>query len=180
MGPSDDESVGVSGVMYSSSSSSSASSTNAGKGPVRQAFTCCANFFSALCLSLHSVRQATQHCGRHLVILTVPAWKSISGLCFVEPGHPKNHALLPKSCDRKQDAFRVAIVGHDHVNYFVDASSFVQRSIYIVNRDRLEQLLCWQFGLVDKILINKVSSCTSVNHGLSGSLFHGVCHLKVG
>jgi len=98
---------------------------------------------------------------------------------LVEPGHPKNYALLPKSCDRKQDVFRVAVVGHDHVNYFVDASSFIQRSIYVVNRDRLGQLSRWQFGLVDKILIDEVSSHASVNHHFSGSLFHGVCCLKV-
>ena len=98
---------------------------------------------------------------------------------LVEPGHPKNHAFLPKSCDHKQDAFGVAVVDYDHVNYFMDASSFVQCSIYVVDRDRLGQLSHWQFGLVDKILINKVSSRASVDHHFSGSLLHGVCRLKV-
>jgi len=86
---------------------------------------------------------------------------------LVEPGHPKDHALLPKLCDCKQDAFRVAVICYDHVDDFMDASGFVQHSIYIVNRDWLGQLSCWQLGLVDEILINKVSSHTSINHGLS-------------
>ena len=100
-------------------------------------------------------------------------------IVLVEPGHPKDHALFPKLGDRKQDAFRVAVICHDHVNNFVDASSFVQHSINIVNGDWLGQLSHWKFGLVDKFLINKVSSCTSIIHGFSGSFFHGVCHLKV-
>jgi len=86
---------------------------------------------------------------------------------LVEPGYPKDHALLPKPCDRKQDAFGVAVVCHDHVNNFADASSFVQRSIYIVNRDWLGQLSCWQLGSVGGILIDKVSGCASIDHGLS-------------
>jgi len=86
---------------------------------------------------------------------------------LVEPGHPKDHALLPKPCDCKQDVFGVAIVRHDYVNDFVDASSFIQRSIYIVNGDWLGQLSRRQLGLVDEILIDKVSSCASIDHGLS-------------
>ena len=90
---------------------------------------------------------------------------------LVEPGHSKDHALLSKPSDCKQNVFGVAIICHDHINYFMDASSFIQSPIYIVDRDQLEQLLRWKFGLVDKILINKVSSHTSVNHGFSGSFF---------
>ena len=98
---------------------------------------------------------------------------------LVEPGHPKNHALLPKSCDCKQDAFGVAIVHHDHVDYFVDASSFIQHSIYVVNGDQLGQLSHWQFGSVNEIWINEVSSHVSIDHCFSGSFFHVRC-LKVG
>ena len=64
-------------------------------------------------------------------------------------------------------ASRVAIVRHDHVDNFVDASSFIQCSINIVNWDWLGQLSHWKFGLDDKVLINKVSGCASINHGFS-------------
>src|SRR6266545_5280064 len=95
---------------------------------------------------------------------------------LVEPGHSKDHALLSKSGDHQQDAFGVAFISHDHVNHLADASSFIQCSIYVVNGDWLGQLLHWQFGLVDEILINKDSSCASIDHGLSRSFFHGVRH----
>jgi len=98
---------------------------------------------------------------------------------LVEPGHSEDHALLSKLGDCQQDVFGVAFISYDHVDHLVDASSFIQCSIYIVNRNWLGQLLHWQFGLVDKILINEVSSCASIDHGLSGSFFHGVCHFKV-
>jgi len=74
---------------------------------MQQVFTCCANFFCHLDSSS----------------MEVNLW-----VVLVEPGHPKDHALLPKPCNRKQNAFGVAVVCHDHVNDFADASSFIQPS----------------------------------------------------
>ena len=72
------DSSGVSSV----SSSSSASSAKAGKGPVQQAFICSVSPLLASHSILWSVWQPMQQRRRHLVILTVRAWKSISRLCL--------------------------------------------------------------------------------------------------
>ena len=50
-------------------------------------------------------------------------------IMLVQPGEPEYHALLAEVGDCKQDAFRMSVVGHDHVNNFMDASSLRVPSI---------------------------------------------------
>jgi hypothetical protein len=84
-----------------------------------------------------------------------------------KPCDPKDHALFAEAGDCKEDAFGVSIVGHDHVNNFTDASGLVKSSVYIVNWNWLGKPVGWEFGMADKVLVNKVSGCTSVHHGFS-------------
>jgi len=42
-------------------------------------------------------------------------------IVLVQPGEPKYHALLAEAGDREQNTFRMSVVGHDHVDDFVDA-----------------------------------------------------------
>ena len=64
------------------SSSSSASSTKAGKGPIWQAFIHLMSSLLVFCSALQAVWQPTQQRRRHLVILMVRVWKSISRSCL--------------------------------------------------------------------------------------------------
>ena len=56
---------------------------------------------------------------------------------LVQPGEPEYHALFTEAGDCKQNAFGMSFVGHNYVDDFADASSFVKPSVYVVNRDRL-------------------------------------------
>jgi len=58
-------------------------------------------------------------------------------IVLVQPGEPEYHALFTEAGDCKQNAFGMSFVGHDYVNDFTDASGFIKRSVYVVNRDRL-------------------------------------------
>jgi len=58
-------------------------------------------------------------------------------IVLVQPGEPEYHALFTEVGDCKQNAFRMSFVGHDYVDDFADASGFVKRSVYVVNRDQL-------------------------------------------
>ena len=44
-------------------------------------------------------------------------------IVLVQPGEPEYHALLAEAGDRKQNAFGVSVVGHDHVDDFADGSA---------------------------------------------------------
>jgi len=58
-------------------------------------------------------------------------------IVLVQPGEPKYHALFTEAGDCKQNAFGMSFVGHNYVDNFADASGFVKRSVYVVNRDWL-------------------------------------------
>src|ERR1700682_1594930 len=64
----------------SAEASSSMSSTEAGKGPERQAFMLAASRFNIFRSSLASVLQPLQHLGEHRDISTFPVLQSTSGL----------------------------------------------------------------------------------------------------
>ena len=57
------------------------------------------------------------------------------GVMLAEPSHPQYQALLAQLGDGKEDAFRVSLIGHEDVNYSVNAASLVERSIDVVHRD---------------------------------------------
>ncbi len=97
-------SEGCSGSGVGSSSLSSASSTKAGSGPVRQKFICRTSSFFSFCSSFLSAWQPAQQRGRHLVILTVPAWKSISRLCLWSQVKLRIILCFPAG-NRQQNAF---------------------------------------------------------------------------
>ena len=84
---------------------------------------------------------------------------------LVQPGEPEYHALLAKTGDHKQNMFRMLVIGHDHVDNFVDAPSLIKGSIHIVNQDQLGQLAGQKFCLGDEVLVNEVSSSTGINYG---------------
>jgi len=96
-------------------------------------------------------------------------------IVLVQPGEPEYHALLAKVGDRKQNAFGVSVVGHDHVDDFADAPGLVKRSVHVVNWDRLGQLAGRKFRSGDEVLVDEVSGGASIDHGLRGCFFHGVC-----
>jgi len=95
-------------------------------------------------------------------------------IVLVQPGEPEYHALLAEAGDREQNAFGVSVVGHDHVDDFVDAPSLIRRSVHVVNRDRLGQLVGQKFRSGNEVLVDEVSSGASIDHGLRGCFFHGV------
>jgi len=68
----------------------------------------------------------------------------------------------------EQDAFGMSVVGHNHVDDFVDAPSLIKGSVQVVNQDWLGQLAGWKFGSGNKVLVNEVSGSTSINHGFCG------------
>jgi len=98
-------------------------------------------------------------------------------IVLVQPGEPEYHALLAEAGDRKQNAFGVSVVGHNHVDDFADAPGLVKCSVHVVNQDQLGQLAGWKFRSGDEVLVNEISGGTSINHGFHGCFFHGVCHL---
>jgi len=95
-------------------------------------------------------------------------------IVLVQPGEPEYHALLAEAGDREQNAFGVSVVGHDHVDDFVDAPGLVKRSVHIVNWHRLGQLVGRKFRSGDKVLVDEVSGGAGIDHGLRGCFFHGV------
>jgi len=95
-------------------------------------------------------------------------------IVLVQPGEPEYHALLAKAGDCKQNTFGMSVVGHDHVNDFADAPGLIKCSVHIVNQDWLGQLVGQKFCLGDKVLVNKVSGGTSIDHGFHGHLFDSV------
>ena len=84
---------------------------------------------------------------------------------LAEPGNSKDHTLLAEAGDSKENAFRVSFVGHYHINNLRNASGLIEGSVYIINRDWVGKLAGRKLGIVDKVLVNKVSSRTSVYHG---------------
>jgi hypothetical protein len=73
----------------------------------------------------------------------------------------------------------VSIVTHNCINDFINASSFIGGSIHIVDWNQLGKLAGQQPCPVNKVLVNEVSSGTSVNHSFGSSLLHGVHHFEV-
>jgi len=100
-------------------------------------------------------------------------------IVLVQPGEPEYHVLLAEAGDREQNAFRVLVVGHDHVNDFADAPGLVKCSVHVVNRDRLGQLAGQKFRSGDEVLVDEVSGGAGIDHGLHGCFFHGVRHFQV-
>jgi len=96
-------------------------------------------------------------------------------IMFVQPGEPEYHALG----DCKQDVFGMLVVGHDHIDNFMDAPSLIKGSVHVVNWNRLGQLVGWEFGLGDEVLVNEIPGSTGVNHGFHRQFFHSVCHLQI-
>ena len=93
-------------------------------------------------------------------------------IMLAEPHEAKDHALLSKLDNCQQDLFGMSTVGHEDIDNFVDTPTLIKCSVYIVDWDRLRELVGGKFGCDDKVSIDEVPSCTSVNHGL-----HGICHL---
>jgi len=71
------------------------------------------------------------------------------------------------------------VVGHDHIDSFTDTPSLMKCSIHIVNQNWLGQLVGQKFRSGDKVLVNKISGSTSINHGFRGCFFHCVCCLQM-
>ena len=71
----------------------------------------------------------------------------------------------------------MSLVGHDHVDNFMDASGFVEHSIHVVNWDRLGQFAGRKFFSGDEVLVNEISGSAGIDHGLRGCFFHSVCRL---
>jgi len=82
---------------------------------------------------------------------------------LVQPGEPEYHTLLAEVGDRKQNTFGMLVIGHDHVDNFMDAPSLIKCSVHIVNRDRLGQLAGWKLRSGDEVLVNEVSSGTGID-----------------
>ena len=98
-------------------------------------------------------------------------------IVFVQPGEAEYHALLAEVGDCKQNTLGMSVVGPDHVDDFADASGLVKCSVHIVNRDRLGQLAGWKFCSGDEVLVDEISSGTSIDHGFHGHFFHSVHRL---
>ena len=73
----------------------------------------------------------------------------------------------------------MATVGHDHVHDLVDAPSFIWSPINVIDWDQLQQLMSWQLGISNKVLINEVAHSTSVDHSFGQSFLHHVHSLQV-
>ena len=58
----------------------------------------------------------------------------------------------------------MATVGHDHIHDLMDAPSFVWGPIDIIDWHWLRQLMSWQLGISNKVLIDEVAHSTSVDH----------------
>jgi len=95
-------------------------------------------------------------------------------IVLVQPGKAEYHALLTEAGDCEQNTLGMSVVGHDHVDDFADASGLIEHSVHIVNRDRLGQLAGRKVRLGDKVLVDEISSGTSIDHGFRGHLFHSV------
>jgi len=92
---------------------------------------------------------------------------------LVQPGEPEYYALFAEAGDCQQDVFGVSVIGHDYINNLMNTSCLIEGSVHIVNWDWLGQLAGQKLGLDDKILVNKVSSGSGINHGLGRQFFHG-------
>ena len=88
-----------------------------------------------------------------------------------EPGHSKDHTLLAKSGDSEEDPLGVLLVCHDHIDDFSDTAGFVERSVDIVDRDRLGELASRQLVVSDEVLVDEISGGASVNHAFGRRLF---------
>ena len=89
-------------------------------------------------------------------------------IVLVQPGEAEYHTLLAKLGDSKQDAFGVLVVGHDHIDHFVNAPSLVGSSVHIVNRNWLGQFAGRKFSVGDEVLVDKVSSGAGVDYCFRG------------
>ena len=84
-------------------------------------------------------------------------------IVLVQPGETEYHALLAEVGDRKQNAFGVSVIGHDHVDDFADAPGLVKCSVHVVNRDWLGQLAGRKFRSGDEVLVDEISGGTGIN-----------------
>src|SRR6266700_1129622 len=98
---------------------------------------------------------------------------------FAKPGHSQYQALLAQFGDGEEDALRVSLIGHEDVDYPVNAASFIERSIDIVHRDRHGQATCRQLSTLDEFFVDEVASRAGVDHGFGVDLLHCVRGFKV-
>src|SRR6267143_6627794 len=101
------------------------------------------------------------------------------GVMFAEPSHPQYQALLAQLGDGKEDAFRVSLIGHEDVDYSVNAASFIERSIDVVHRDGRRQATRWQLSALDEFFVDEVASRAGVNHGFGVDLLERVRGFKM-
>ncbi len=73
----------------------------------------------------------------------------------------------------------MATVGHDHVYNLMDAPSFIQGPIDVIDWDWLQQFMSRQLGVSNKVLIDEVTRSTSVDHSFGQSFLHHVHSLQV-
>ena len=124
--------LGISSAL----SSLSASSTKAGKGSLAGIY-----LFSVLPLGV--LFRPAVSLAAYAAVREAPGYFDSLGteinlqVVLGQPGEPEYHALLAKTGDHKQNMFRMLVIGHDHVDNFVDAPSLIKGSIHIVNWNQL-------------------------------------------
>jgi len=83
-------------------------------------------------------------------------------IVLIQPGESEYHTLLAEVSDCKQNVFGVSVIDHDYVNDFTDAPSLIKCSVHIVNWNWLGQLVGQKFNSGDEVLVNEISSGTSM------------------
>jgi len=78
-------------------------------------------------------------------------------IVLVQPGEPEYHTLLAEAGDHEQDTFGMSVVGHDHIDNFMDAPGLIKCSVHIVDQDRLGQLAGRKLRSGDEVLVDEVS-----------------------
>jgi len=57
----------------------------------------------------------------------------------------------------------VSVIGHYHIEDFVNATSFIQGPIHVVDQDQLRELAGQQFCPLYEVLVNEISSGAGID-----------------
>ena len=103
--------------------------------------------------------------GMHVCQQNSPVFQLMIGFCSCNQGKPKIIFCFPRPVLGKEQSlfWRLFIDRECQINVLFDCPSFVLGSINIKSFHQLFQIVNIHFRIVSKVLINELSSCTTVD-----------------
>src|SRR5262245_48106595 len=87
---------------------------------------------------------------------------------LLQPRSAKNNIFVPDCCNSEDGAFLVPLVAEDHVHYFSDGTSLIQRTVDVPYPNRCRKFLGFDLFLLCEVFQYEKASSSAIQEGLGG------------